>query len=74
MSADSITNPPPAESNTARKKRAKAEAEAAAAKANNSTETSTPVNEQSNPLSNGEAALAPSDSPFIKELQKYVLP
>lgn len=71
MSVDSVTNPAPVESNSARKKRVKAEAEAAKI-SNNSPSASTPVEEQAEPLTNGDAALSPSDSPFIKELQKYV--
>ncbi|KAL1306475.1 hypothetical protein AAFC00_005171 [Neodothiora populina] len=72
MSADAITNPPPSESKTARKKREKAEAEAAAKAGQTTAASSTPVEEQSEHLSNGSTALAPSDSPFIKELQKQI--
>lgn len=64
MSADTVTNPPPAESNTARKKREKAEA----AKAEATPAVSSPTEEQAEPSTNG--ALSQHDSPYVKELQK----
>jgi len=64
MSADSVSNPPPAESKSARKKKAKAEA----AKADISPAAASPADEETNPLSNGDASS--HDSSFVKELQK----
>jgi len=64
MSADSVSNPPPAESKSARKKKAKAEA----AKADITPAAASPANEETNPIPNGDASS--QDSSFVKELQK----
>ena len=66
MSADSVSNPPPAESKSARKKKAKAEAEAA--KTDITPAAASPADEETNPISNGDASS--QDSSFVKELQK----
>lgn len=64
MSADNITNPPSAESKSARKKRAKAEV----VKSDTPPAASTPIEEKGDGLANGDSAS--NESAFIKELQK----
>lgn len=62
MSADAVTNPPSAESKTARKKRAKGEA----TKTDSPPAAATPVDEQGEPALNGDS----HETPYVKELQK----